>query len=64
MRSPAARFTGIAIATALAVVFFCLAAADAVAAVSPDGTWFDVIGALTCMAAAVGCGALAVGGTR
>ena len=64
MRSPAVRLTGIAIATALTVFFGWFAVLAVAAVLGPDGTWFDGVGFLACTLAALGCGALALGGTR
>lgn len=64
MRSTAARLTGIAISTALAVVFAWLATVYGIASLGPDGTWTDTLGSLACTALTLGCAALARGGTR
>jgi hypothetical protein len=64
VRSPAARRTGIAISTALAVVFAWLTFVFIAAALSTDGTWADVVGVWVCVIGAVGFTALALGGTR
>ena len=64
MRSPAARRTGIAISTALAVVFGWLAAVYGIASLGPDGTWTDTVSFLAFTALALGCAALAWEGTR
>jgi hypothetical protein len=64
VKTSAARLTATAIACALTVVCAWYAAVYAIAALSPDGTWTDVLGALAFMAGALGCGALALGGIR
>jgi hypothetical protein len=64
VRSPAARLTGIAISTALAVVFGWFAAVYGIASLSPDGTWTDTVSFLAFTALTLGCGALAWGGVR
>jgi hypothetical protein len=64
VKTSAARLTATAIACALTVACGYYAAVYALAALSPDGTWFDVLGALVFTAGAIGCGALALGGTR
>ena len=64
MRSPAARLTGIAIATALAVIFGWLAAVYGIASLGPDGTWTDTVSFLAFTALAPERGALAWGGVR
>jgi len=64
VRSPAARLTGIAISSALAVVCARLTFVFIAAALSTDGTWVDVVGVWVCVVGAVGFTALALGGTR
>ena len=64
MRSPAARRTGIAISTALAVVFAWFAAVDGITSLRPDGTWTDTLGFRACATAALLFGVLAWGGVR
>jgi hypothetical protein len=64
VRSPAVRFTGVAIAGVLAYAFGYFAAVLGIAALGDDGTWSDAFGAAACMVLFAGCASLALGGSR
>jgi hypothetical protein len=63
-RTSAVRLTGTAIACALTVVCGYYAAVYAIAALSPDGTAYDTVGAVALMLATCGLGSLTLGGIR
>jgi hypothetical protein len=58
------RLAATAIACALTVICGWLTTVYTLAALSTHGAWPDVLGALVFSAGAIGCGALALGGTR
>lgn len=64
MKTSPVRRIATVIACAFTVVCGYYAAVYALAALSHDGTWTDVLGALALMAGALGCGSLARGGLR
>jgi hypothetical protein len=64
VKTSAVRLVATAIACALTVVCAYYAAVYALAALSPDGTAYDVVGAVALMLATCGLGTLAVRGIR
>lgn len=64
MKTSPVRLAATAIACALTVVCGYYAAVYALAALSPDGTAYDTVGAVALMLAACGFGALTWGGIR
>lgn len=64
MKTSAARRIATAVACALTVVCAYYAAVYAIAALSPDGTAYDTVGAVALMLATCGLGSLALGGIR
>lgn len=64
MKTSAARLAVAAIAAAVAVIASYLTAVFAVAALGPDGTAYDVLGAIACAFLAAMAALLAWRGTR
>jgi hypothetical protein len=64
VKTSAVRLVATVIACALTVVCGYYAAVYTIAALSPDGTAYDAVGAVALMLATCGFGTLAVGGLR